>query len=204
MEQSKKRAAVSSESKEEESSGRRVVTPVKKKRKTENQKPYWKQSSRRFTHGCYKGKTFKEVALADPEYHERYRRALRSKGKKPTGEIAEYIEWHNEAEHKDPDLSLRRIKEDQGNQLFDFGQHNGKTFRQVAQSDPGYIDRYMHKDPAGAQRRLRDYIEYFNNFGQYLPTRQGHHRGQFYETERYRKDYRNNPYHPWIIDEEPY
>jgi hypothetical protein len=46
-----------------------------------------------FNYGRHKGKTFKEVALCDPGYHDRYVYVLQKEGKSPYGELAKYISW---------------------------------------------------------------------------------------------------------------
>jgi hypothetical protein len=47
----------------------------------------------KFPFGKHQGKTFEQIAFADPEYHKRYLYILGKKNKKPHGALAEYIDW---------------------------------------------------------------------------------------------------------------
>lgn len=114
------------------------------------------QGNEEFTFGQHKGATFKEVARMDPEYHTRYVRVLRKKGKEPFGVLIHYIEYVKA-------LELER----RGSERFTYGQHSGKNFCEIARDDPDYHVRYMRalrdkgKEPDGVLAR---YIAYFNDW----------------------------------------
>ena len=63
----------------------------------------------------------------DPEYHTRYVRVLRKKGKEPFGALIHYIEYVKAVE-------LER----RGSEKFTYGQHYGMKFCEIARVDPGY------------------------------------------------------------------
>ena len=51
------------------------------------------QGNEEFTFGQHKGQKFCEIAAADPDYHDRYLQALRSRNKKPNPVLVRYVEW---------------------------------------------------------------------------------------------------------------
>lgn len=114
------------------------------------------RGNEKFTYGQHKAKKFCEVASDDPEYHERYLRALRDKRKSPDAVLARYIEYF-----KDWNLAQR------GNEEFTYGQHYGKKFCEIAVEDPFYHTRYLRalrsKDEEPDDVLTR-YIAYFNDW----------------------------------------
>ena len=49
-----------------------------------------------------------------------------------------FVEWVESPEGQQLEL------ESEGNVKFCFGQHDGETFKEVAQTDPGYHERYLN------------------------------------------------------------
>lgn len=78
----------------------------------------------------------------------------------PSGRLADFVDWSNSEVGRN--LELER----QGNERFNFGQHRGCTFREIAVRDPTYHHRYMHmlerrnEEPNGVLSR---YIDWFNS-----------------------------------------
>lgn len=61
-----------------------------------------------------------------------------------------------------------RITADMGNETFTFGQHRGKTFEEIAASDPDYHVRYtfmLKKKGEVPKGTLAKYIAWFNASG---------------------------------------
>lgn len=141
-----------------------------------------------FPFGQHKGLKFAEIAMEDPEYHERYMRALRAKNRAPSEVLSRYIRFYNdwsrvqkfssgqkkrkatnaatrqqsEAANKRSqyrrELSMRR------NERFPFGQHRGQPFWMVARDDPSYHLRFKVMDDS-PNEVLDRYIEWFNEYG---------------------------------------
>ena len=79
-----------------------------------------------------------------------------------SGGLFEFVEWVESPEGQQLEL------ESEGNIKFGFGQHKGKTFMHVAQSDPDYHERYLNalrrkgEEPNSV---LSQYISWFTNGG---------------------------------------
>ena len=93
-----------------------------------------------FSFGQYQGKTFREIATKDPFYHVRYKHM--QPGPNPT--LDWYIRYFRDVKAN----NTQPTDSDMGSETFDFGQHFGQTWRQVAQMDPTYHIRFKRKRPA--------------------------------------------------------
>ena len=91
---------------------------------------------------------------------------LWAKNKKSNDEASSrllaFVEWVESPEGQQLEL------ESEGNVKFGFGQHRGETFKEVAQTDPGYHERYLNvlrrkgEEPIGV---LSQYISWFKKGG---------------------------------------
>ena len=79
-----------------------------------------------------------------------------------SGGLLAFVEWVESPEGQRLEL------ESEGNIKFSFGQHNGETFVEVAQTDPGYHERYLNalrrkgEEPNSV---LSQYISWFKKGG---------------------------------------
>jgi hypothetical protein len=131
-----------------------------------------------FTYGQHKGQTFADIARCDPEYHIRYMRMLKRKGESPNEKLVAYINWfkstrrpsavHSGTLTRTSNVSISYS----GNERFTFGQHCGRTFREVADEDPSYHLRYraVNQRPNTVLDR---YIRYFDRYGDPYAAHQG-------------------------------
>lgn len=114
-----------------------------------------------FTFGQHRGETFEEIAHKDPEYHLRYK--IMKQDKCPPL-LERYIQWFNEwskSPSRNTDTTAAARHEPEEHEVFGFGQHQGKTFRQVSKDDPTYHLRYKSVCP-GPNLLLDRYIAWFN------------------------------------------
>ena len=96
---------------------------------------------------------------------------------KLTGGLAAFLDW------VDSDEGQRLEIEGQGQERFNFGQHRGETFADIAQADPGYHGRYVHmlnKNGESPNPVLSRYIAWFEKAGHGGNEKftEGRHRGQ--------------------------
>lgn len=136
----------------------------------------------RFTFGSHKGKTFLNVANADPKYHTRYVYMLKKDDLEPSGQLARYIDWFKKAKKLKIILGDDRwcggteehhdTEQVEGTERFDFGLHKGQTFSQVTENDPSYHLRFRAVNPS-LNDTMKRYIQYFNAHGDHRAAHEG-------------------------------
>lgn len=105
----------------------------------------------------YPNKTNREIML----HHYGFVRWARSR-ENMYGRLEEFVRWSKSDEAKA--LEMQGLQ-GRGNEQFTYGQHNGKTFHQIAEQDPDYHVRYMKmlrwkNQPSNDM--LDRYVEWFN------------------------------------------
>lgn len=86
----------------------------------------------------------------------------KKKKEEASGNLADFFEWVESPEGK------RQEIEAEGREKFGFGKHNGKTFIEISEEDPGYHGRYMtmlRKRGEEPNPILSRYIDWFKRAG---------------------------------------
>ena len=148
--------------------------PIKKQRRTEEDESLSPKSNETEEHNNDDVLTAESI-MGFPRYpnvsngeimKHHYDFVLWAKKKKAKGDasgaLLEFVEWVESPEGQQLE------PESEGDIKFGFGKHKGKTFMEVAQTDQGYHERYMHmlrrkgEEPNGV---LSQYISWFTNGG---------------------------------------
>lgn len=120
------------------------------------------QGNQKLGFGKYGDITFKQLAKTDPDYHVRFMSALKRKGEEPDPMLALYASFYERYQDK---LKPNDSNNSHDNQIFTFGKYNGKSFREVAKSDPGYHVRYrraLEERGENLSPQLLEYIKWYN------------------------------------------
>ena len=140
------------------------------------------QATEKFHFGQHRDMTFHHIARVDPTYHIRYQEKLNQDGKAlMDGTLADYIKWFQATQKyrkRETQNDTRRsesssLTDRRGIERFGFGQHRGKSFREIADEDPSYHLRYKAMDDS-PNPVLDRYIQWFNRHG---PGPHAAHRG---------------------------
>jgi hypothetical protein len=135
--------------------------------------------------GKHAERTYREVMIDHHDYVH-WGRSQES----PTDGLARFLEWTN----SDEGMALET--EGQGNQKFTFGQHKGQKFREIAQEDPTYHERYMwvlmnkNEEPNPILERYIAYLKIVIG-EQVFPSGQYHYRGESFRWDE-EEDTSNN------------
>uniref|UniRef100_A0A7S3LHI5 Uncharacterized protein n=1 Tax=Amphora coffeiformis TaxID=265554 RepID=A0A7S3LHI5_9STRA len=103
-----------------------------------------RQGNQIFPFGQHRGETFHKIATTDPFYHVRYKHMQPG----PNRTLDRYIRYFRDfkANASLPNgHGFVNDDVDLGEETFEFGQHVGQTWRQVAQTDPTYHIRFQRK-----------------------------------------------------------
>ncbi|CAJ1952827.1 unnamed protein product [Cylindrotheca closterium] len=101
----------------------------------------------------HRDKTYREVVTKDQEYARWAKNERRHKG--VSGPLSKFMEWLDSPEGQN-------IEE--GNQQFTYGTYHGKSFNQIAESDPSYHVRYrkaLEKKGKKPGEQLTRYISWY-------------------------------------------
>jgi len=123
-----------------------VITPHKKKQRLELEEE--DEDDNRITAESimgfpkYPNLTNREIGINHHDFVDWAKR--KKKEGTAFGRLLDFVNWVEESEEEVSKLEEERELIQEGQEIFNFGRHKGKTFQQIAQDEPNYHEKYMY------------------------------------------------------------